>query len=61
MRIERLRSLFWYLPPVEEATELRNIYYQHAAWMYVESSSTVAFPMSHVFPDQVQPDLHGSV
>ncbi|RPD64305.1 hypothetical protein L226DRAFT_460396 [Lentinus tigrinus ALCF2SS1-7] len=34
MRIERLRSLFWYLPPLDEATELRNIYFQHAAWMY---------------------------
>ena len=33
MRVERLRSLFWYLPPLDEATELRNIYYQHAAWM----------------------------
>ena len=33
LRIERLRSLFWYLPPVDEAAELRNIYFQHAAWM----------------------------
>ncbi|OBZ66412.1 GTP-binding protein Rho3 [Grifola frondosa] len=33
-RIERLRSLFWYLPPADEAAELRQIYYQHAAWMY---------------------------
>ena len=24
MRIERLRSLFWYLPPVEEATGERH-------------------------------------
>ncbi|KAM5532910.1 hypothetical protein V8D89_013462 [Ganoderma adspersum] len=34
MRIERLRSLFWYLPPVDEAGELQKNYYQHAAWMY---------------------------
>ena len=35
MRIERLRSLFWYLPPADEAAELRQIYFQHAAWMLV--------------------------
>ncbi|KAH9935858.1 uncharacterized protein BXZ73DRAFT_45387 [Epithele typhae] len=34
MKIERLRSLFWYLPPMDEANELRNNYFQHAAWMY---------------------------
>ncbi|OSD02999.1 hypothetical protein PYCCODRAFT_1477291 [Trametes coccinea BRFM310] len=34
MKIERLRSLFWYLPGLDEATELRRIYFQHAAWMY---------------------------
>ncbi|KAI0080184.1 hypothetical protein K474DRAFT_1590475 [Panus rudis PR-1116 ss-1] len=33
-RMERLRSLFWYLPPADEAAELRRIYFQHAAWMY---------------------------
>ncbi|TFY55189.1 hypothetical protein EVJ58_g8404 [Rhodofomes roseus] len=34
-RLDQLRSLFWYLPPADEAIELRQIYYQHAAWMYV--------------------------
>ncbi|KAH9888914.1 fungal-specific transcription factor domain-containing protein [Cubamyces lactineus] len=34
MKLERLRSLFWYLPGVDEAAELRRIYFQHAAWMY---------------------------
>ena len=34
-RMERLRSLFWYLPPADEAAELRQIYFQHAAWMLV--------------------------
>ncbi|PCH44398.1 hypothetical protein WOLCODRAFT_76356 [Wolfiporia cocos MD-104 SS10] len=33
-RLERLRTLFWYLPPADEAAELRQIYFQHAAWMY---------------------------
>ncbi|KAF9820900.1 hypothetical protein IEO21_01127 [Rhodonia placenta] len=33
-RLERLRTLFWYLPPAAEAAELRQIYFQHAAWMY---------------------------
>ena len=33
MKLERLRSLFWYLPGVDEAAELRRIYFQHAAWM----------------------------
>lgn len=33
-RMERLKTLFWYLPPPEEAAALRDIYYQHAAWMY---------------------------
>ncbi|THG97365.1 hypothetical protein EW026_g4615 [Hermanssonia centrifuga] len=33
-RIDRLRSLFWYLPPADEAADLRLIYFQHAAWMY---------------------------
>lgn len=42
MRIERLRSLFWYLPPVDEATELRHIYYQHAAWMCVHLVTPLA-------------------
>ncbi|EIW58721.1 uncharacterized protein TRAVEDRAFT_123989 [Trametes versicolor FP-101664 SS1] len=34
MKLERLRSLFWYLPGVDEACELRRIYFQNAAWMY---------------------------
>ncbi|CDO73245.1 hypothetical protein BN946_scf185008.g7 [Trametes cinnabarina] len=34
MKVERLRSLFWYLPTPDEASELRRIYFQHAAWMY---------------------------
>ncbi|KAI8996345.1 hypothetical protein BD414DRAFT_408664 [Trametes punicea] len=34
MKTERLRSLFWYLPGLDEACELRRIYFQHAAWMY---------------------------
>ncbi|PSR73788.1 hypothetical protein PHLCEN_2v10358 [Hermanssonia centrifuga] len=29
-RIDRLRSLFWYLPPADEAADLRLIYFQHA-------------------------------
>ncbi|KAI0924799.1 hypothetical protein AcW2_005572 [Taiwanofungus camphoratus] len=33
-RLERLRTLFWYLPPADEAAELRQIYFTHAAWMY---------------------------
>lgn len=37
-RLHNLRSLFWYLPPADEAAELRQIYYQHAAWMYVTPS-----------------------
>jgi hypothetical protein len=31
----QLRGLLWYLPPPHRATELREIYYQHAAWMSV--------------------------
>ncbi|KAI0629186.1 fungal-specific transcription factor domain-containing protein [Trametes polyzona] len=34
MKLERLRSLFWYMPGPEEAFELRRVYFQHAAWMY---------------------------
>ncbi|KAI0343143.1 hypothetical protein BDW22DRAFT_1329101 [Trametopsis cervina] len=33
-RLERIRGLFWYLPPAEEAEDLKHIYFQHAAWMY---------------------------
>ncbi|EKM50390.1 uncharacterized protein PHACADRAFT_263672 [Phanerochaete carnosa HHB-10118-sp] len=33
-RIDRLRSLFWYLPPADEAADLRHIYFQHAACRY---------------------------
>ncbi|KZT70758.1 hypothetical protein DAEQUDRAFT_667064 [Daedalea quercina L-15889] len=33
-RLDNLRSLFWHLPPANEAAELRQIYYTHAAWMY---------------------------
>ena len=29
-RVDRLRSLFWYLPPADEAADLRQIYFQHA-------------------------------
>lgn len=29
-RLERLRSLYWYLPPADEAADLRTIYFQHA-------------------------------
>ena len=32
-REERLRLLLAYLPPENEAAELRHIYFQHAAWM----------------------------
>ena len=31
---DRLRSLYWYLPPADKAAELRDIYFSHAAWMY---------------------------
>ncbi|KAI9511531.1 hypothetical protein F5148DRAFT_1274173 [Russula earlei] len=31
---ERLRNLHWYLPSAEKATELRDLYYTYAAWMY---------------------------
>ena len=34
-KMERVRGLYWYLPPSDEAEELRHIYYTHAAWMYV--------------------------
>ena len=30
VRIDQLRSLFWYLPPADEAADLRHIYFQHA-------------------------------
>ncbi|OCH91033.1 hypothetical protein OBBRIDRAFT_792742 [Obba rivulosa] len=39
-RAERLRVLSFYLPPVDEAAELRDIYFQHAAWMYNPISRT---------------------
>jgi hypothetical protein len=29
-RLERLRGLFWYLPPADEAADLRHNYFQHA-------------------------------
>jgi hypothetical protein len=32
----QLRSLFWYLPHAHKAIELRQVYYRHAAWMYVQ-------------------------
>ncbi|KAI0788811.1 hypothetical protein C8Q75DRAFT_719488 [Abortiporus biennis] len=38
-RLQCLRSLYWYLPPADEAAELRQIYYEHAAWMYNPISS----------------------
>lgn len=34
LRSERLHSLFWFLPPMDRAIELRNTYFAHAAWMY---------------------------
>lgn len=43
-RLERLRTLFWYLPPAAEAAELRQIYFQHAAWMYVHTSFVICLP-----------------
>jgi hypothetical protein len=30
----QLQNLIWYLPPADKAVELKQIYYQHAAWMY---------------------------
>ncbi|TRM65256.1 hypothetical protein BD626DRAFT_556390 [Schizophyllum amplum] len=30
----QLRDLLWYLPPVEQASQLRAIYHRHGAWMY---------------------------
>lgn len=35
-----LQTLYYYLPSSEIANRLRNIYYKHAAWMYVCSSAT---------------------
>ncbi|TFY72315.1 hypothetical protein EVG20_g695 [Dentipellis fragilis] len=31
---DRIRNLYWYLPGVDKAGELRDIYFSHAAWMY---------------------------
>ncbi|KAI0272650.1 fungal-specific transcription factor domain-containing protein [Gloeopeniophorella convolvens] len=31
---ERLRNLHWYLPTAEKASELRDLYFMYAAWMY---------------------------
>lgn len=33
-RLERLRGLFWYLPPADEAADLRHIYFQHAGIVF---------------------------
>ncbi|KAL1667836.1 fungal-specific transcription factor domain-containing protein [Schizophyllum commune] len=35
----QLRDLLWFLPAVEQASQLRAIYYRHAAWMYNPVSS----------------------
>jgi hypothetical protein len=34
----QLGSLFWYLPPAHRADELRQLYFVHAAWMFVHFS-----------------------
>ncbi|KAI0820381.1 fungal-specific transcription factor domain-containing protein [Trametes gibbosa] len=64
MKIERLRSLFWYLPGVDEAAELRRIYFQHAAWMYnpvtmaqLNESAFNIFYDPHKAPDMDDPLL----
>ncbi|KAI0763745.1 fungal-specific transcription factor domain-containing protein [Trametes elegans] len=64
MKLERLRSLFWYLPGVDEASELRRIYFQHAAWMYnpvtmaqLNESAFNVFYNAHKAPDMEDPLL----
>lgn len=54
MKIERLRSLFWYLPGVDEASELRRIYFQNAAWMYVSHAETVVRLMTENDPGTIR-------
>lgn len=44
---DRLRNLYWYLPPVEKATELYNLYYSRVAWLSVHILTTT---YSHIDP-----------
>lgn len=44
---DRLRNLYWYLPPVEKATELYNLYYSRIAWLLVHVFNTT---YSHIDP-----------
>ncbi|THH32375.1 hypothetical protein EUX98_g1822 [Antrodiella citrinella] len=53
-KMDRLRSLYWYLPPADEAAELRQIYYTHAAWMY--NPISVAQFNDHIFYQFYSPD-----
>ncbi|KAI0372775.1 hypothetical protein BV20DRAFT_1014847 [Pilatotrama ljubarskyi] len=64
MKLERLRSLFWYLPGVDEAYELRRMYFQHAAWMYnpvtmaqLKEGAFNIFYNPHKAPDMEDPLL----
>ena len=41
MVVERMRALCLYRPTAEKAVELRDIYYSHAAWMYVPHLSSL--------------------
>ncbi|KAL0580577.1 hypothetical protein V5O48_001402 [Marasmius crinis-equi] len=52
-----LQSLYWYLPSVERAAELRSIYYRYAAWMYNPiSQSMFDFEIwSQFYGQQLQP------
>ncbi|KDQ61622.1 hypothetical protein JAAARDRAFT_204099 [Jaapia argillacea MUCL 33604] len=34
LEVDRLKSLYWYLPDHNTAAHLRQVYYRHAAWMY---------------------------
>ncbi|KAH8093729.1 fungal-specific transcription factor domain-containing protein [Cristinia sonorae] len=53
-KMERLRSLSWYLPRADEAADLRQIYYTHAAWMYNPVSESQF--NDHIFYQFFSPD-----
>ena len=60
---ERLRNFHWYLPTAEKAAELRDLYFNYAAWLLVSYSSSLHLFLtvsdlgttpSH-FPNSIQP------
>lgn len=59
LQLDRLQTLFLYLPDYQSATRLRDIYYHHAAWMY--DPVPIDYFNEHVFFKIYAPDERSPV